>query len=137
MAFVSVFDTFSKRSKDCSAAKCSELEFACGCTGLESRSDHALSAGFVFVRHDIDSATLCNQPTGGKMRISRVQFPQDLSLVDTNSTPAYFVNRQLTVYYLLGFQRCCDYLIYYFLYTTLYAATKKNFFVEVLSMVEF
>ena len=130
MAFVSVFGAFSNRSKDCSAAKCSELEFACGYTGHDSRSDHALSAGFGFVKHDIDITTLCNQPTGGKMRISRVQIPQDLSLVDTNSTPACLVNRQPIVYYLLGFQRCCDYLICYFLYTTLNATTtttKKHF----------
>ena len=72
MAFVSVFGAFSKRSKDCSAAKCSKLEFACGCNGLKSRSDHALSAGFVFSRHDINSAKLCNQPTGGNLRVSRV-----------------------------------------------------------------
>lgn len=49
MALVSVYCAFSTRSKNCSAAKCSELEFACGCNGLESRSGQALSAGFVLV----------------------------------------------------------------------------------------
>ena len=72
MAFVSVYRAFSTRNKNCSAAKCSELKFACGCNGLESRSGQALSAGFVFGRHDINSARLCNQPTGGNMRVSRV-----------------------------------------------------------------
>ena len=72
MAFVSVYRAFSTRSKNCSAGKCSELKFAWGCNGLESRSCQALSAGFVFGRHDINSARLCNQPTGVNMRVSRV-----------------------------------------------------------------
>ena len=99
MAFVRVFGTFSKQSKNCGAAKWSEVEFACGCCGFKSLSDHYLrdlslvastSTPPRFVTSQLVAACGCY---GFKSRSDHCL--RDLSLVAPNSTPPHFVTSQL------------------------------------------